>query len=62
MQHNGLIIIFLQHDCMYYPIFCFSNHSWVSFSGFSEAYNDVYEVEIEKYASVFSNQIPAEGN
>ena len=26
------------------------NHSWVSFSGFSEAYNEVFASEVEKYA------------
>ena len=30
-------------------LFCYSNHSWVSFSGFSESYNEVYQEEIERY-------------
>ena len=30
--------------------FFFRNHSWVSFSGFSEAYNEVFVTEVEKYA------------
>ncbi|CAB3985930.1 Hypothetical predicted protein [Paramuricea clavata] len=37
-----------------------SNHSWVSFSGFSEAYNDVCEDTIHKYASVVAGQTEAE--
>ena len=39
-----------------------SNHCWVSFTGFSEAYNDVYENSIEKHASLFMNDnMEAEG-
>ena len=26
-----------------------SNHCWVSFSGFAEAYNDTYENEVKQY-------------
>lgn len=32
--------------------FFFRIHSWVSFSGFSEAYNEVFSSEVEKYAEL----------
>ena len=33
----------------------------MSFTGFSEAYNDVHENSIEKYAFLFRNDMEAEG-
>ncbi len=42
-------------------MYCFllfaSNHCWVSFSGFAEAYNDVFEDEVKKYGSNISTCI-----
>lgn len=37
---------------MKYPFSFTSNHCWVSFSGFAEAYNDVYETKIKQYGSL----------
>lgn len=31
-----------------------SNHCWVSFTGFAEAYNDVFEADIRVYGSIIS--------
>lgn len=36
-------------------VFLFSNHCWVSFSGFTEAYNVVYADEIQKYGQVIGS-------
>ena len=33
----------------------FRNHSWVSFSGFSEAYNEVFSQEVEKFREFVSD-------
>ena len=45
----------LQHTVLNYDFILSSNHCWVSFTGFSEAYNDVYENSIEKHATLFTS-------
>lgn len=39
-------------DAVVNSTFFFRIHSWVSFSGFSEAYNEVFSSEVEKYAEL----------
>ena len=48
--------------CIKLCFFFSSNHCWVSFTGFAEAYNDIHENSIEKHASLFMNDnMEAEG-
>ncbi len=36
----------------YSVILTLSNHCWLSFSGFAEAYNDIFEDRITKYGHI----------
>ncbi|CAB4029202.1 Hypothetical predicted protein, partial [Paramuricea clavata] len=40
------------HKDLYKWMPSLSNHCWVSFSGFAEAYNEIYQEEIKLYSSL----------